>query len=91
MDALLNAIHHMDAAPDARRIFHGRGGLYPGCEHWALDAYPPVFLLTSFQPATQAELTGVHTALAQRWQQLAPEQPLNWVMRWRLARRSVHT
>ncbi len=79
MDALLNAIHHMDAAPDARRIFHGRGGLYPGCEHWALDTYPPVFLLTSFQPASDAELACIHAALAQRWQVLEPTQPLNWV------------
>ncbi len=79
MQALLNAIHHMGLAHDAQRLFHGRGGLYPGCEHWALDAYPPVFLLTSFQPATEAELARVHTALTDRWQQLAPGQLLNWV------------
>ena len=79
MQALLNAIAQMDRATDAQRIFHGRGGLHPGCEHWVLDAYPPVFLLTSFQPATESELASVHAALTSRWQQLAPDEPLNWV------------
>ena len=79
MQALLHAIATMDLSTDARRVFHGRGGLYPGCEHWALDAFPPVFVLTSFQPATDDELAAVGAALAQRWQVLAPGQPLNWV------------
>ena len=76
---MLNAITTMALPTDAQRIFHGRGGLYPGCEHWALDAFAPVFLLTSFQPATDAELATVGAALAARWQQIAPGQPLNWV------------
>jgi 23S rRNA (cytosine1962-C5)-methyltransferase len=38
-----------------------------------------VWLLTSFRPATADELAAVHAALAARWQQLAPGQPLNWV------------
>ena len=76
---MLNAITTMALPTDAQRIFHGRGGLYPGCEHWALDAFAPVFLLTSFQPATDAELATVGGALAARWQQIAPGQPLNWV------------
>ena len=37
MQALLNAITTMDMPLDAQRIFHGRGGLHPGCEHLALD------------------------------------------------------
>ena len=41
MQALIDAIDTMDLPTDARRIFHGRGGLYPGCEQWTLDAYPP--------------------------------------------------
>ncbi|CAJ1949973.1 unnamed protein product [Cylindrotheca closterium] len=32
---------------DAKRVFHGRGGCYPGCEHLTLDWFPPVWLLTS--------------------------------------------
>ncbi len=79
MQALLDAIATMALPTDAQRIFHGRGGLYPGCEHWALDAFPPVFVLTSFQPASDADLAVVGAALAARWQQLAPGQALNWV------------
>ena len=83
MHALLNAIATMDMAPDAQRIFHGRGGLHPGCEHLALDVFPPVFVLTSFQSVSDDELAQVHTALSERWQQLAPDQPLNWVFQCR--------
>ncbi|MCX7279544.1 MAG: class I SAM-dependent methyltransferase [Burkholderiales bacterium] len=79
MQALLDTIATMALPTDAQRIFHGRGGLYPGCEHWALDAFPPVLLLTSFQPASDDELAVIGAALQARWQQLAPGQPLNWV------------
>jgi len=88
MQALLSAIATMDMPLDAQRVFHGRGGLYPGCEHWVLDAFPPVWVLTSFQPVTDDELATVHAALAARWQQLAPEQPLNWVFQCRHGGRS---
>ncbi|MES2089850.1 MAG: SAM-dependent methyltransferase, partial [Pseudomonadota bacterium] len=64
MQALLNAIATMGMPIDAQRVFHGRGGLYPGCEQWALDAYPPAWVLTSFQPATDDELTTIGAALA---------------------------
>jgi 23S rRNA (cytosine1962-C5)-methyltransferase len=83
MQALLDAIAAMDLPLDAQRIFHGRGGLYPGCEHWVLDAFPPVWVLTSFQPAADDELAAIHAALSARWQQLAPGQPLNWVFQCR--------
>jgi 23S rRNA (cytosine1962-C5)-methyltransferase len=48
MQALLDAIATAAMPTDAQRIFHGRGGLYPGCEAWTLDAYPPVWLVTKF-------------------------------------------
>jgi 23S rRNA (cytosine1962-C5)-methyltransferase len=83
MQALLNTIAKMDMPRDAQRVFHGRGGLFPGCEHWALDAFPPVWVLTSFQPVTDDELAAVHAALSERWQQLAPGQALNWVFQCR--------
>ena len=83
MQALLNAIAQMDLPLDAQRVFHGRGGMHPGCEHWVLDAYPPVWVLTSFQPVTDDELQTVHLALSDRWLQLASEQPLNWVFQCR--------
>jgi len=83
MQALLQAIETMASPTDAQRIFHGRGGLYPGCEHWTLDAYPPVFLLTSFQPVSDVDVDTVRAALAARWDQLAPGQPLNLVFQHR--------
>ena len=73
MQPLLDAIVRADPGQDACRIFHGRGGLYPGCEHLSLDWYAPVWVLTSFQPLSEADLQTVQTVLAQR-----PE-PLNWV------------
>ena len=69
MQALLDAIARMDLPTDAQRIFHGRGGLHPGCEQWTLDAYPPVFVLTSFLPAgdeTGAQLAAVGAALVEQ-------------------------
>ncbi|BDU53232.1 class I SAM-dependent methyltransferase [Limnohabitans sp. INBF002] len=83
MQALLNAIATMALSTDAHRVFHGRGGLHPGCEHWALDAFPPVLVLTSFKPTTDDELATVGAALHARWQHIAPEQPLNWVFQCR--------
>lgn len=87
MHALLDAIATMDLPTDAGRIFHGRGGLYPGCEQWVLDAFPPVWVLTSFGPASDEALATVHAALDARWQLLAPGQPLNWVFQCRQAGR----
>ena len=73
MQALLDAIARAIPGQDACRIFHGRGGLHPGCEHLSLDWYAPVWVLTSFQPLDDAQLQAVQSALSQR-----PE-PLNWV------------
>ena len=42
MQALLNAIGQMQNTADVHRVFHGRGGLHPGCEHWTLDWFAPV-------------------------------------------------
>ncbi len=83
MQALLNAIAVMAHPVHAQRIFHGRGGRFPGCEQWALDAFPPVFLLTSFEAATELELGRIHAALATRWQDLSPTLPLNLVYQFR--------
>ncbi len=79
MQALFDAIAQAQPGQDACRIFHGRGGLHPGCEHLSLDWYAPVWLLTSFEPLTEAQLTAVHEALA-----LRPEA-LNWVYQCRHA------
>jgi 23S rRNA (cytosine1962-C5)-methyltransferase len=74
MQALLDAIPAMALPTDAQRLFHGRGGLFPGCEHLALDAFPPVLLLTSFKPLDDAALAAVGQALAARF-----GAALNWV------------
>ena len=66
MQALLDAIARATPGQDACRIFHGRGGLYPGCEHLRQDWYAPVWVLTSFQPLSGAEVQSVQSALAQR-------------------------
>ena len=84
MLALLDAIATMDLSTDVQRIFHGRGGLHPGCEHLVLDAFPPVLLLTSFAPLDADSETAIGEALARRWQQIAPDQALNWVLQIRL-------
>ncbi len=82
--ALLDAIARIDHIPtDAQRLFHGRGGLYPGSEQWTLDAYPPAWLLTSFQPVPDDDLATVQAALQQRWDAIAPGQPLNLVFQHR--------
>lgn len=88
MQALLDTIARMELSQDAQRIFHGRGGLYPGCEHWALDVVPPVCLLTSFQPVPDDELAVLQAALAARWAILAPGEPLNLVFQCRFEGRS---
>jgi 23S rRNA (cytosine1962-C5)-methyltransferase len=84
MQALLDTIAAVPELPtDASRLFHGRGGLYPDCEHWSLDFYPPVWLLTSFQPVAEDDLAAVGAALATCWQRIAPGQPLNWIFQQR--------
>jgi 23S rRNA (cytosine1962-C5)-methyltransferase len=84
MQALLNAIAQMPLSPDAQRVFHGRGGMYPGCEQWSLDWFAPVWVLTSFKDVSEEELAKCEKALHARWQQLAPGQPLNWVFQSRV-------
>ena len=77
MQALLDCIAQLTPPTDAGRLFHGRGGRYPGCEHLSLDAYPPVLLLTSFTPLDAASLAAIDQALQQRFAALG--QTLNWV------------
>jgi len=84
MQALLDAIARLPLpGPDAQRVFHGRGGLYPGAEAWTLDWYAPVWLLTHFGPHDPAQVAQAGQALADRWHALAPGQPLNWVFQCR--------
>jgi len=88
MQALLDTIATLDMPSDARRLFHGRGGCYPGSEQWTLDAYPPVWVVTSFLPVSEDELARLQAALQARWDQIAPGQALNWVFQQRLEGRA---
>lgn len=82
--ALLDAIARLGALPEgAQRLFHGRGGCFPGCEQWALDFYAPVWLLTSFAPVPDDTLQAIQAALAEKWRELAPAEPLNLVFQHR--------
>lgn len=91
MQALLDAIAQFEMPTDATRIFHGRGGRYPGCEHLLLDAFPPVLVLTSFQPLEEDALAQLGQALQTRWAQLRQDQPLNWVYQMRHPGAKVET
>ena len=82
MQALLDCIAALPfPAVDrgACRLFHGRGGCYPDCDHLTLDWFAPVWLLTSFLPLTEAQLQILGDALQARWQQIGGSAPLNWV------------
>ena len=83
MQALLAAIATLPLPTDAQRFFHGRGGLHPGSEAWTLDAFPPAWVVTSYAPASDEQLTAIGQALAARWQHIAPGQPLTWVYQFR--------
>ena len=67
LDAISNFVPDHTHTLDACRIFHGRGGLYPGADHLTLDYYPPVFLLTSFQELVEEELVVYGEALKKLW------------------------
>ena len=72
--------------PEARRIFHGRGRLYPGLEHICLDWYAPLVLISAFEPfeeldqfitvllAADAENQIQSIVLQRRYEQSAPAE-----------------
>jgi len=85
MQALLQAIATVHPGSDACRVFHGRGGLHPGCEHLSLDWYPPVWVLTTFAPLPPTDRAVVAQALAVRQAELDPGESLNWILQDRSA------
>jgi 23S rRNA (cytosine1962-C5)-methyltransferase len=91
MQALFDAIATAVMPTDAQRLFHGRGGLHPGCEAWTLDAYPPVWLVTKFGAATPEEVAELTAVLRNRHTELATDQPLNAVLQTRVDGRSDTT
>ena len=83
MQALLDTLATLPLPTETGRFFHGRGGLHPGCEHWVLDWFEPVWVLTSFQAVPEEDLARVGQVLAARWALIAPGQALNWVFQCR--------
>ncbi len=83
MQPLLDVIAQLSRPTELCRLFHGRGGRFPGCESWTLDFYPPVFLLTSFSGTSDETLQRIGEALTARWAEIAPGEPLNWVYQFR--------
>ena len=84
--AMLAAVAQLRVCPiDASRIFHGRGGSYPGCEHLTLDYFHPVWLLTSFVELRDADLSRYHEALSDCWDRIAPpgSGSMTWVYQYR--------
>lgn len=53
-----------EPAYETRRIFHGRGHLYPGLEHLNVDWFEPVLLITAYEELSGLDqlLDMVHTA-----------------------------
>lgn len=89
MQALLDCIAQLTPPDHACRLFHGRGGRFPGCEHLTLDAYPPVLVLTSFKALEAQTLDAIDRALTQRYALL--ERALHWVFQQRQSGQPAHT
>lgn len=86
MQFFFDAIAQANIEPDSRgakRLFHGRGGFYPGCEHLALDWYPPAWVLTSFEALKPATLAALDDAIVTRSAALGLPPPVCWVYQWR--------
>lgn len=81
-----DAITNFVVGVDATRVFHGRGHMYPGCEHLTLDYFPPVWLLTSYNKKIgDDELQRYGEALANKWEVSCSREgeELNWIYQYR--------
>jgi len=83
MQLFFDEVNKVVFGEEANRLFHGRGGLYPGAEHLCLDWFPPVLLLTSFKPLEADELVWSLDIIRQRWQALKGDEELNLVYQYR--------
>ncbi len=80
MQLFVQALQQLTLGEEAERLFHGRGGLFAGCEHLCLDWFPPVLLLTSFKEITQEEVDYLTDAIKQKF---TSDEPLNIVFQHR--------
>ncbi len=70
MDTLISVIKNKQFLRDeCTRLFHGRGQAYPGYENINIDWYPPVLLVTLYEPRDQNWLA----VLARRLEALCPD------------------
>ncbi|AQS38698.1 putative SAM-dependent methyltransferase [Shewanella psychrophila] len=83
MQLFFDELNKMTLGEEVNRLFHGRGGLYPGAEHICLDWYPPVLLLTSFKPLESDSLDVTVELIKQRWHALKGCEALNLVYQYR--------
>lgn len=66
------AIQQSSPTNQAKRIFHGRGGMFPGCEHLTVDYFHPVWLVTSYNiELSESELNDINSWLAARWEEIS--------------------
>ena len=61
------SLQYTSLGGDVERLFHGRGGLFTGCEQITVDWYPPVLLLTAFKPMEESFQKQVFAALKDMW------------------------
>lgn len=83
MQAFIDFLATAELPDDCRRMFHGRGGRYPGAEHLCLDWYAPALLLTSFCELSADELATAKAALEAFWQRVGEAAPLTLVYQYR--------
>ncbi|MPY26010.1 class I SAM-dependent methyltransferase [Shewanella sp. YLB-07] len=83
MQLFFDELNKMTLGEEVNRLFHGRGGLYPGAEHICLDWYPPVLLLTSFKPLEPDTLDKSVELIKQRWHVLKGSEVINLVYQYR--------
>ncbi|BDM64737.1 S-adenosylmethionine-dependent methyltransferase [Shewanella sp. NFH-SH190041] len=83
MQVLTEQLAVMSLPQGCGRIFHGRGGRFPGAEHLCLDWFEPVLLLTSFKQLSDAELAPLLQAVTHFWQMQRPTETLNLVYQYR--------
>lgn len=83
---LLQHVQRSQLGPsEALRVFHGRGGLFPDCEHITMDWFPPVWLLTSYnQEIDSGDLQTIQQAISSRGLESdTTSDPLNFVYQFR--------
>ena len=84
MQLFFDELNKVTLGEEVNRLFHGRGGVYPGVEHLCVDWFPPVLLLTSFKPLTEDELTSATQRLSQLWsEQRGANETMNLVYQYR--------